>query len=109
MVLLVCRTVSPAWAEVLVVAVPFLTNSVEFTANTGADTTWISLDIMAGGDDTVVVDLSPLNGTAPYAIAYAWDNQKDTCCNAGGDSAISNGFIQCTPGACPIHLARMVL
>jgi hypothetical protein len=71
---------------------------------TGADTTWISLDITADGDDTVVVDLSPLNGSAPYAIAYAWDNQKDTCCNAGSDPAISNGFIQCTPGACPIQL-----
>eukprot|EP01043_Picozoa_sp_COSAG02_P049964 COSAG02_NODE_5075_length_4661_cov_4.005261_6_plen_97_part_00 len=59
---------------------------------------------MAGGDDTVVVDLSPLNGSTPYAIAYAFDNQKDTCCNAGGDPAIANGFIPCTPGACPIQL-----
>ena len=31
------------------------------------------------------VDLSPLNGSAPYAIAYAFENQKDTCCNAGAD------------------------
>ena len=45
----------------------------------------ISLDITAGGDDTVSVDLSPLNGSAPYAIAYAFENQKDTCCNAGAD------------------------
>jgi len=73
----------------------------------------------------VSVDLSPLNGSAPYAIAYAFENQKDTCCNAGADPGehdrhgrfspaalshrccgtdISNGFIECTPASCPIQL-----
>ena len=69
-----------------------------------ADTTWISLDLASGGDDTVIADLSNLNGSAPFAIAYAWDNAHDTCCNAGGDPAISNGFIECTPASCPIQL-----
>ena len=69
-----------------------------------ADTTWISLDLTSAGPDTVTADLSSLNGSAPFAIAYAWDNGKDTCCNAGGDTAISNGFIECTPASCPIQL-----
>jgi hypothetical protein len=71
-----------------------------------ADTTWISLELESGGGDgdTVVADLSSLNGSAPFAIAYAWDNGKDTCCNAGGDPAIANGFVECTPASCPIQL-----
>jgi hypothetical protein len=67
-------------------------------------TTWVSVDVTAGARDTVVLDLSNLNGSTPFAVTYAWNNKDDTCCNAGKNPAISNGFEQCMPAACPIEL-----
>ncbi|KAL1498529.1 hypothetical protein AB1Y20_013850 [Prymnesium parvum] len=36
---------------------------------------WVPLHIRARGRDEVVVDLSPLQGDAPYAIRYAWSDR----------------------------------
>ena len=70
----------------------------------------------AGGDDTASVDLSPLNGSAPYAIAYAFENQKDTCCNAGADpgehgplgSAASLAGLSCHTDGAVLQTSPMV-
>ena len=48
----------------------------------------VALPCMLWGAGTAMGEIPP------YAIAYAFDNQKDTCCNAGGDPDISNGFIE---------------
>lgn len=42
---------------------------------------WISVDITSATASSVTVDLTPLNGTVPVGVRYAWD--VFDCCNAG--------------------------
>lgn len=44
------------------------------------DSGWIMLNFTAGSDGTTIdVDLTPLNGTAPTAVRYAWG--VTVCCD----------------------------
>lgn len=48
--------------------------------NVSLDGGWINLDIKLGADgQSVTADLSPLNGTMPTAVRYAWSIVN--CCD----------------------------
>ena len=47
----------------------------------------------------VVVDLSPLNGSTPLALRYAWDDAETDCCVH--DDGLGLRF-PCPPGNCPL-------
>eukprot|EP00040_Diaphanoeca_grandis_P043546 m.9603 g.9603 ORF g.9603 m.9603 type:complete len:763 (+) comp7821_c0_seq1:110-2398(+) len=67
---------------------------------------WVGCNIMlssSGSGYTIDVDLSPLNGTVPTAVRYAWGdknspNGKDVdCCDAADHPSE-----ECIPASCPI-------
>ena len=60
------------------------------------DIGWTFVDVKINeGADGVIVDLSPLNGQAPTAVRYAWDNYP--CCGA-----LDRSLAPCPMGSCPI-------
>ena len=66
----------------------------------GTSDPWIELNLVAGKvGGTVVVDLSPLNGSAPLAVRYGWGNEQTDCCVH--DKGLGLLF-PCPPAACPI-------
>ena len=50
----------------------------------------------------ILLDLAPLNGTAPAAVRYAWHDMSDSCCAGIPDEGVAN---MCTPGSCPVFIA----
>lgn len=68
--------------------------------NASLDGGWISgLDIALGSDaSSITVDLSPLNGTAPTAIRYAWSIVN--CCDLSDPDLYVTK--PCYTGGCPI-------
>ena len=71
--------------------------------------TWIAVN--ATLDETtgdVLLDLSPLNGTAPAAVRYAWHDLGDSCCDGMNPETIGVS-VQCPPASCPISMAEAVL
>ena len=57
---------------------------------------WVLVDVKAKSGNSVSLDLSKLNGATPIALRYAWDNEKDSCCQSTGPTT------WCEPAACPI-------
>jgi hypothetical protein len=55
----------------------------------------------SAADSTVTLDLSPLNGSAPAGVRYAWMN---SCCDAAKDDPLMGISNQCKPAACPLAL-----
>ena len=59
---------------------------------------WMLVDVKSKSLSSVSLDLSRLPaGAAPLALRYAWDNDKDSCCQSTGPTA------SCPPAACPIY------
>lgn len=70
------------------------------TTTTHLDGDWItSLNIALGSDGmSILVDLAPLNGTAPTAVRYAWNIVN--CCDMNDpDMYVTK---PCGPASCPI-------
>ena len=62
---------------------------------------WIELDIKLGAaPGEVVVDLAKLNGSAPLAIRYGWEDEQPSCCLA--DSGLHDALYPCPEASCPI-------
>ena len=70
---------------------------------------WIELDIKLGAaPGEVVVDLAKLNGSAPLAIRYGWeDDGNPGCCLA--DSGLHDALYPCPEASCPIKTRREAL
>jgi hypothetical protein len=57
---------------------------------------WLNLNVTVAGDNAIVVDLTPLNGTVPVGVRYAWNTDTDCC------MLIRNSTQACIPGTCPL-------
>jgi hypothetical protein len=68
----------------------------EVVASAAPKEVWVLVDVKAKSATEVTLDLSKLNGAAPLALRYAWDNEKDSCCQSEGPTS------WCEPAACPI-------
>ena len=67
------------------------------------DKNWTNANIKLGANgDSIVVDLSPLNGTAPTAVRYAWDDYP--CCGT-----VDRDLKPCPPGSCPVMSSPSML
>jgi hypothetical protein len=75
------------------------------SADAGLDRGWTLLNFTADASGTgVVVDLSPLNGSVPTAVRYAWDIVQ--CCDHADPTLyVTHGCI----ANCPIYSARAAL
>lgn len=67
------------------------------TNNSVLDQGWIRLDVTKGTTSSVTVDLSPLNGTAPSAVRYAW-GITDCCDHSDPTLYVTHGCV----ANCPI-------
>lgn len=65
-------------------------------AGVSPEPVWVMVDVKHKSDTEVVVDLGPLKGAPPQAVRYAWDNERDSCCQSSGPTK------WCEPAACPI-------
>ena len=66
----------------------------------------VNATLTAAGD--IVLDLSPLNGSAPVAVRYAWETN---CCTTGDPAfdALEGIARPCPPGSCPVFTAATQL
>ena len=61
---------------------------------------WQSAPLRLTGTNTVEIDLKAVNTTGGvFAVKYAWMDTLDFCC---ADARFQEGYLACTPGACPI-------
>ena len=65
--------------------------------NSNLDGGWIRLDVVQGTSSSVTVDLSPLNGTTPTAVRYAW-GITDCCDHSDPTLYVTHGCV----ANCPI-------
>ena len=72
------------------------------TSDSNLDRGWTLLNFTADGAGTgIVVDLKPLNGSAPTAVRYAWDIVQ--CCDHADPTLyVTHGCV----ASCPIYSAQ---
>ena len=67
------------------------------------DRNWTSANLQIDpSGSAIVVDLSPLNGTQPTAVRYAWDDYP--CCGQR-----NRDLTPCPPGSCPVMSSPSML
>ena len=62
--------------------------------STDGNWTFVNVKLLSGSPG-ITVDLSPLNGTAPTAVRYAWGDSP--CCGL-----LDRTYTPCPPGSCPV-------